>query len=709
MPHPLVLCIIAWMIFGNSNITQANSPITVHHQLSVELQPDSHKLKGHDVITFPSNHRGSSPLTFMLNKNLEIGPVTIQDRSLPPSHLSIQGSSHQQIVSLILPEEHDSSHPLTISFAFQGLIDDTPKASKGLRFVRPDKTTGHIGSNGIYLTYESFWFPTIPETFSTFNLTVDLPEDYHPITQGQEVTHMVKDGRRRSEWKIDRPSEALTLAANRFVIQEQNWKGIRLATYLFPSEAPLAQQYLDATVKYLDLYTRLLGPYPFQQFAVVENFFPSGLGLPSFTLLGQGVVRRGYTQPYSLGHEIVHSWLGNSVLNDLDQGNWVEGLTTYLSNYYYDEAMGNHEAALKTRKRMMDEYNLYATPEKEYPIKEFHHKETRLDNAIGYQKTALVFHMLRQELGDESFFLGIRGLIKDGTGKYLGWNDLERIFSHVGEKELSWFFHQWVNRQGAPSLTIQDVIVRESRTLSGQFRLSATLNQTGPVQRFQIPLRIHMEGGTTHTSKVSITKGTHTLDWTLPSRPVSLSLDPEYDFLLRLQRNQMAPMLNAWDTDRRRMLVLPKTISKEDEEAYSAPLRRLKQQTNLEIMNADEPDVSQPASYLVFGSPARHLVESRTLTACHPYVRVEEDRVIIQDQTYMDPHMAFLISCPHPLASEHVVTLFFGLSPEAVKAMARLLFFYGWDSYLVYKKGRVIARGMFPSVHSARTMTIPWS
>ena len=135
-----------------------------------------------------------------------------------------------------------------------------------------------------------------------------------------------------------------------------------MATYLFPEDSHLSEQYLDATAQYLDVYTELLGPYPFRKFAVVENFFPSGLGLPSFTLLGSRVIKRGYTQPYSLGHEIVHSWLGNSVLNDFSKGNWVEGLTTYLANYYYEELQGHTDAPLKNRRRMLYEYNLYAPP-----------------------------------------------------------------------------------------------------------------------------------------------------------------------------------------------------------------------------------------------------------------------------------------------------------------------------------------------------------
>ncbi|MCA9419799.1 MAG: hypothetical protein KC592_02200, partial [Nitrospira sp.] len=224
----------------------------------------------------------------------------------------------------------DPDRPAVLTIAYHGFIDDSPKASGGLRFVKPDDTTGHIGPNGVYLTYETFWYPTWEQTLSTFELTLNLPIDWEAITQGREVFQTVTNARRTTQWKVNSPSEALTLAANHFVVHKQEWEGVQLATYLFPEDAHLAPQYIEATIAYLQMYTDLLGPYPFTKFAVVENFFPSGLGLPSFTLLGQGVVRRGYTQPYSLGHEIVHSWFGNSVFNDFAQGNWVEGLTTYL-------------------------------------------------------------------------------------------------------------------------------------------------------------------------------------------------------------------------------------------------------------------------------------------------------------------------------------------------------------------------------------------
>ena len=86
------------------------------------------------------------------------------------------------------------------------------------------------------------------------------------------------------------------------------------------------------------------------------------------------MIKRGYTQPYSLGHEVVHSWLGNSVHNHFETGNWIEGLTTYLANYYYDERMEGKDTARAHRKRMIMEYNLYVQPADDYPVVKFHHK-----------------------------------------------------------------------------------------------------------------------------------------------------------------------------------------------------------------------------------------------------------------------------------------------------------------------------------------------
>jgi len=683
----------------------------IHHQLHIELDPDTHAIKGLDRIHLPQQHGANSSVSFILHPQLTIDRMEFNGQSLPIPHPSspstLQPPSTRRVVEIPIPPLDHTGQPAVLTLAYHGLIDDSPKASGGLRFVRPDDTNGHIGPNGVYLTFETFWYPTWEKTLSTFDLILSLPSGWEAITQGREDAHTITDGRRTTHWKIALPSEALTLAANHFVVHKQEWNGIQLATYLFPEEAHLAPQYLEATINYLQLYTDLLGPYPFPKFAVVENFFPSGLGLPSFTLLGQRVVRRGYTQPYSLGHEIVHSWFGNSVFNDFAKGNWVEGLTTYLSNYYYDEATGNQQEAFNTRRRMVYEYNLYAIPEKEYPVRAFHHKEIRMDNAIGYQKTALVFHMLRQEMGDVAFFDGIRRIIQEGTGTYLEWNNLLQIFSKAAGRDLGWFFQQWVDRPGAPTVHFQDIMVQEDPTQQGHFRMTGTILQAEPAFTFRLPVQVDLQGGNTYDATLKMKGRAQPFTLHLPAVPTSIAIDPQHHLLLRLQRGQLPPMLNAWETASRRIVIRPTTIPKDEEEALEALFQRLDGQPGIETIQTDNPVISEPASYLVIGSPARRLLESGSFKHCDKQLAVQPGRFSIKEQTFEDPEMAFLISCPHPRMAEHTVTFFFGWSPEAVRPVSRLLFFYGWDSYLVFKQGKVIARGMFQPVHSAHEFIIP--
>ncbi len=692
-------------------IVGADVPHTIHHSLAVELEPERHRLKATDTLRLPKNLSQQESLSFALNRHLIIDRIELNGQpvqlSKAPEDPSWTKGFTQWIIKNPTSSPRQSSAIANLTITYHGYISDSPKTSGGLRFVRPDKTNGHIGSNGVYLSSETFWFPTWEQHLVTFDLELTLPVDWQAITQGQETNQSVTATQRTSFWNIEAPTEALTLAANHFIVQKKLWKNIQLATYLFSDEAPLAEQYLEATATYLELYTKLLGPYPFSQFAVVENFFPSGLGMPSFTLLGQGIVRRGYTQAYSLGHEIVHSWLGNSVFNDFAKGNWVEGLTTYLSNYYYDEATGNQKAALKTRRRMMDEYNLYTTSETDYPIRQFHHKETRIDNAIGYQKTALVFHMLRQKIGDDKFFEGIRKIVQDGTGIYVEWNDLQHMFSQVAEQDLTVFFKQWIKQPGAPSVSLNNLSVQPDSLQPGQSILSGTISQENSVYNLSLPIHVNLQDASTFSTTLQLDHADQPFTMSVPSTPTSVTLDPEHHRLLRLERNQLPPMLNSWDTDTRRVLIHAKTGSKEEVASLKALMQRIQGQSDIERRQSDSPDITDEASYLIIGTPAIELLESKTLQSCNKDVQVEAGRATILGETYKGPDMAFLITCPHPTFTNHTVSLFFGLTPEAVTPVARLLFFYGWDSYLVYKQGKVVARGMFQPVNSSREFTIP--
>jgi hypothetical protein len=584
-----------------------------------------------------------------------------------------------------------------------------------LRFVTPSETAGHIGSEGVYLSSESQWYPDLPESLSTYRLRMALPSGWTAVTQGKPRTSKPCPAQlcpqadlTLMEWDLAQPGEALTVVANRFVSKTREWTApagqpVQLATYLFPEDAHLADEYLEATARYLEAYIPLLGPYPFETFAVVENFFASGLGMPSFTLLGSAVIKRHYVQPYALGHEIVHSWIGNAVFNRVDQGNWVEGLTTYLANYYWHELTGDQAQARDQRRLMLRGYNLHVPPARDYPVGQFTHKQDERDNAIGYQKAAMVFHLLRQEMGEEPFWRSLKNLVTRYQGRYADWHDIERVFTEAAGKDLRWFFAQWIEESGAPELTLKNVTAR-SITADGSraFQLEGTILQEGKTFRFPLPLGIAMEDGRQQTVQVQVKAARDLFTVKLSARPATIELDPDAMIMRRMPRQALPPVLNHYVTDRRRSVVLAFRDSRDGSHPFHDVVKRIEAQESQKPMEERATIVPlthdglfpQEGSVLVLGSPeSRTALQSLVGAHCGTRLQLHDNGATLAGTAYDGAGIAVLASCHRRDRPGSVVTWLYAVTPQAATTVARLLFFYGWNSFVVFNEGKAIARG----------------
>lgn len=697
---------------GAVGVSTDHQAEVLFHDMEVELDPDGHRLHVIDRVTCKALTSSLSSLTFVLNQALQISMARVANAdennqpSVTVSNLSMDHESGTQRVKVSFDTSPALGQILTVEWEYEGVINDPPREPRHLRFVTPSETAGHIGPEGVYLSGETHWYPDMPGALPTFRVRVVTPKTWLAVTHGQQQSQAIHEEKMVAEWKIGSRTEALTLVANRFVKKQQDWRGIEIATYLFPEDAQLAQEYIDASVRYLETYTTLLGPYPFPKFAVVENFFASGLGMPSFTLLGSGIIKRHYIQPYALGHEIVHSWIGNWVFNRPDSGNWVEGLTTYLANYYYEELTGTVEHAREQRRLMTLGYALYVRPEEDYPISRFTHKTDQKDNAIGYQKTAMVFHMLRREIGEEAFWKGIRQLVSEHGSSYADWHDLERAFSRVSHADLRWLFAQWIEQVGAPMLTIKDARVQEE-TEAGQrgYELRLSLVQSGTPYRLTLPVKVETSDGQSMVIGLRLDSAEQAVTVPVSARPVSLEIDPNFDTFRRLARAEISPMLNLFVTDRQRSVLLPSHGTDAESQPYLELAKRLVSQDQHNTISVKADDARPPASLLVLGGPDVNQAADWAVSGCHDRVSLEKDGATIDGHSYHGPDVAFLISCLHPVHPDRIVTLFYGGSPSAAVKVARLLFFYGWQSYLVFQDGTVIARGNFSPAKNSLKVT----
>ena len=720
LPLYLITLLLVGAVEARAAVSPADheSPL-LHHHLSVELIPHTHEITVTDRIELEIEPNRPS-LTFTLAPTLQIEsirmgtPSALDTEGMAVSFARMRsGEASSEQVTVTLPRDY--SRKMTLTWTYRGPLNDPPREPRHLRFVTPSETAGHIGEEGVYLSGETQWYPDLPGSFGTYRMTAQVPQGWTVVASGRKESQVANGEKVSSTWFALDQSEAFTLVANHFVTKSRVWHSgtgqrIDLQTYFLADNAALADEYLDATARYLEAYVRILGDYPFEAFAVVENFFASGLGMPSFTLLGSGSIKRHYVQPYALGHEIVHSWIGNSVFNRDDAGNWVEGLTTYLANYYWHEVVHDDRQALEQRRMMLQSYNLYVQPEDDYAVSQFLRKHDEKDNAIGYQKSAFVFHLLRQEIGEEPFWRGLKTFVREYRNQPADWVAIEKVFSRESDRNLRWFFEQWVHQSGAPVISLGDVRARRVTGESGKeaWQLSVQIQQSEGPFRMAVPIRIIMKESTESRSiKISLSPSS-LAEFVLPDQPLRVELDPDLMTFRRLTRQQLPPMLNGYVTDPH------KTVLRAFSDVAS-PLQQIisriadqempESKRSMSIVS-DESALPQKGSVLALtGEGQPQAVSKLVRDSCGDSVDLRATGFQIDGQAYEGSKMAVLFSCHRKQVPGSVITVLYGVTPGAVEKLSRFLFYYGWHSYVLFKDGVVTKRGIWqetPDVKEVR-------
>lgn len=726
VPAIIVLFLIGpGMARGWAALSAEERPLILSHDLSVALLPGTHELLARDEIVVDAPI-GTPDLAFTLAPTLHIESVTAValtgqstagslDSAVTVTTERLAQQARQRVL-VTLPKARDRR--VTLAWTYRGAIDDPPKEPRHLRFVTPSETAGHIGPEGVYLGGESQWYPDIEGSYSTYRLTVQVPHGWTAVTQGRQTESTTTGTGTSSTWVVADRSEALTLVANRFVAKSREWTSrdgqpVELATYFFPDNAHLADEYLDATAKYLDAYIPILGAYPFEKFAVVENFFASGLGMPSFTLLGSGSIKRHYVQPYALGHEIVHSWIGNSVFNRDGAGNWVEGLTTYLSNYYWHELAHDDKQAIEQRRMMLQGYSVYVAPNQDYPVAQFFRKSDERDNAIGYQKSAFVFHLLRREIGDEAFWRSLKTFVGRYRDRPADWESIETVFGQEARRDLRWFFEEWVERPGAPALSLGEAHAHRVTGEDGgsAWQLAIRVQQTGTPFRMAIPVTI-VTTHTTETMWVPLGPSPETVaDVTVSDQPKLVRLDPDLMAFRRLDRSQLPPMLNGFVTDRTKAMV--RVFADEGSPLQQVIARVADQEASLpdahktKVLRGAGAMLPSTGSVLVLaGADEAHVIQRMVDASCGNLVSLRNTGFDIDGRAYEGSDMAVLFSCHRAHVPGSVVTVLYGVSPGSVANAARYLFYYGWQSYVIFKDGAAIKRDVWQNQPDTKEVRI---
>ena len=536
----------------------------LHHDIHVQLDPARSHIQVRTQLQFPAN--SANKPEFFLHRSLTVtGPDVELEKIGKPDH------GHLQRYRISKLPEHRK-----VILDYQGkLVTEIPQDQFGMpAYV--------LSEDGVYLDSTSGWFPQFDaHPWLTFNLQADAPSGWQVISQGRR--DIVND---LFHFAMPHPQNDIYLLAGRFTRYQQMQGEIELVVYLLDADDELAQRYLQAMAHYVPFYSELIGPYPYAKFAVIENAWQTGYGMPSFTLLGSRVIRLPFILHTSLPHEIVHNWWGNGVYVDYIEGNWSEGLTAYLSDHLDSEQRGQDAAY---RRKALERYANFAAQGRDFPLSRFRSRHSDASQAIGYSKSLMLFHMLRQQAGDTVFNQRIKQLWEQNQFQAVSYPDVIRALFEGNSQDYETFIEQWLHRAGAPKLSLGKVQVDE---IANGYRLTLEVNQdqSTPPYQLSVPIDVKLadsEAPVRHLVHLSGRRTRISLDFA--QRPRALILDPDYDVFRLLHPQERPSSLGRLFGASKQLLVLPTQVTPAEQQAWqqlaSAWSLRF---DNIEISNDDE-------------------------------------------------------------------------------------------------------------------------
>jgi tetratricopeptide (TPR) repeat protein len=140
------------------------------------------------------------------------------------------------------------------------------------------------------------------------------------------------------------------------------------------------------------------------------------------------------------------------------------------------------------------------------------------------EKGAMIFHMLRGEIGDPAFLATLKGALSQYTDSSMRAVDFEKVAEAESQQQLTAFFAQWVDGTGAPQFTNKYAVYRLGNNKG--FRTIGEIGQDLDLFRMPVELRVETDGKT-ETKRIEIVGADTQFTVDTFGRPHRISIDPQ--------------------------------------------------------------------------------------------------------------------------------------------------------------------------------------
>jgi hypothetical protein len=312
---------------------------------------------------------------------------------------------------------------------------------------------------------------------------------------------------------------------------------------------------------------------------------------------------------------------------------------------------------------------------------------------VGYDKAAMVFHMLRRELGENVFWEALSEIYSGKLFTPVSWKDLHHGFearvSGNLELDLEAFFNQWITRSGAPQLYL-DGVRRES--LAHGWQVSGRIHQFSPFYNLNVSLRIETQSGYSDHG-VKLTDEINEFAIPVPAKPHKIELDPDVNIFRRLTSQEIPATINSLKGAPAVTLVLARDAGAVGRQSAQMLIRALGL-TRTQIVNENDLKGAAKAgqSRIFIGLPANRSL----LPDPPPPVQMTPQTISVASRHYPEPTDTFFGVMADPQHPDAVIALLAPLHPDIAPMVARKVTHYGKYSYLIFQNGQNREKGTWP-------------
>ena len=482
------------------------------YSIDAEIKPADHTLTAVTKVTFTALEPIETAV-FELHGALKVDKVT--DAANTPLS-GERGAEASLRITPATPLSQGKSY--TWTFYYSGALEsDAGGPVEGLKLA-------YVGDPISYLLYAGRWFPMAGYQINRFKaeIHVKVPTGYTVIGSGaQGSAKPAASGENEYDFNWEKPGFPGTILAGKFEPAVSPAPNIHV--YTTAAHKAAAQDYGQEALRVLAYFTSTFGLPESSRLNVVElpdDTVPAAWGPEIAAIAGSRI--GGKSDFRLLSNTVAHQWWGSEVSPASQNDAWItNGMSRYGELMYLEDAAGRTalDAAIldvSAGALAYDTIPLSSAGRLSPFSPEF--------QSMTLEKGGMVFHMLRWEVGDDSFLKILRAALSQFTDKGIKTSDFEKVAEAQSQQQLTPFFAQWLDGTGAPTFTDKYAIYRLGNNRG--FRTIGEIQQDLDLFNMPVELRIETDGKT-ETKRISVvgTDSQYVVDTF--GRPRHVLIDPD--------------------------------------------------------------------------------------------------------------------------------------------------------------------------------------